>query len=78
MRSRYVLAGFAAAAAFSFGCALMIWLMEQPLRPLDYFLGGVVGTFLALAALFIGLASASRWENVFYKKRRIRSGRRGA
>jgi hypothetical protein len=73
MSVRGIWATLAAMAAFGAGCAGMVAVLQKPLRPVDYFLTGAVGTLLALAALFLTLIRMSHWKNVFYKKRARRS-----
>ncbi len=58
---------------FISGTAIMIAVMEGPLRPVDYFTAGVIGTLLALAALFLSCVKLSKVRDVFYKKRPVKT-----
>ena len=75
MLSRPVWAALAAAVAFAVGCAVMVSVLDSPLRPVDYFLSGAAGTFFAMVALFLFTVRPSKWTNVFYKSRRAKPKR---
>ena len=64
-----MLVAVAAIVAFGAGVMLMIGALREPVRPVEYFLAGVVGTLFALAVLFLTLVRFSNLRNVFYKKR---------
>lgn len=78
MPSRTVQAGIAALVAFAAASALMVRFIGEPLRPVDYFLSGSVGTFAALVALFVVLVKPSDWRSLFYKARRLRPKQAGS
>lgn len=71
MRSRTVVAAISSAAAFAMFSGMMILGMQKPMRPLDYFLSGAVGTFAALIALFLTLVPSGEWGSFFVKKQRL-------
>ena len=56
---------------------VIVAFLPEPLRPVDYFLAGAVGTLIAAAAVFAGFALVSGIGNMFYK-RRYRGTRRKA
>lgn len=70
MESRYTLPALGAALVFISVVIIMATVTPRPLRPVDYFLGGGVGTLVACAALFFAVVRTSRLKNVFYKRRR--------
>lgn len=74
MRSRHWIAVIAAVAAFAAGCSIMLWMLKEPLGPVEYFLSGAVGTFAALIAIFISLIDVRTWRSLFYKQRRPKPG----
>ncbi len=52
------------------GIALVV--MPGPLRPIDYFTAGVIGTLLSLSALFVTCVRLSNFQDVLYRKRPVK------
>jgi len=70
MGSQYVWAVVGAVLVFISGTGVMIGLLPGPLRPVDYFLCGAVGTLVACLALFLSVVWIMKARDVFYRKRR--------
>lgn len=62
--------GIGAAVLFAFVAALLLRIMPQPLRPVDFLVTGAIATMVALLALFGALIGTSKQRNIFFKKRR--------
>jgi hypothetical protein len=52
--------------------------LPAPLRPVDYFLAGAIGTLIAAAALFAGFARVWGIRDMFYKRRHHEARRKSA
>lgn len=67
---RTTLIAFFLVGLFSASVALMLYLMPQPLRSVDYLIIGGAATMLCMAALFFVLiATTMRMPDVFFRRR---------
>ena len=67
---RPVAIGLGAAVLFAAVSALLLRIMPQPLRPVDFLVAGAIATLVALLATFVALIASSKQQNTFFKKRR--------
>ena len=71
MQARHGAAAVAGACAFAVVSFAMAATMNQPVRPLDYFLCGASGTFAALLAVFVVFLNPAELKTFLYKDRRV-------
>jgi hypothetical protein len=62
--------GLGAALLFGAVAALLVRILPQPMRPVDYLVAGVVATMVSLLALFLAVIVTSKQKNVFFRRRR--------
>jgi hypothetical protein len=67
-----------AALTWVSSAAVIVAFLPAPLRPVDYFLAGAVGTLIAAAAVFAGFARVSGIGDMFYKRRHRETRRKPA
>ena len=74
MIRHYAAPVLAAVLVFAAASLVAVEILPQPLRPVDYFLAGGIGTLVASLTVFLGYARISRIGDLFYKRRRRSSG----
>lgn len=62
--------GIGAAILFAVIAGVLLRIMPQPLRPVDFLVAGAIATMVSLLALFAALIGTSKQRNVFFRKRR--------
>jgi hypothetical protein len=78
MSTRYWAPVTGAALLWASSAAVIVAFLPEPLRPVDYFLAGAIGTLIAAAAVFAGFARLSGIGNMFYKRRHHEVRRKAA
>ncbi len=69
MDRHYIAPALGTALLWAASAAGILAFLPDPLRPVDYFLAGGVGTLVAAATVFAGFAKVSGVGNLLYKRR---------
>lgn len=69
-KARWLLTGLAAALGFAVVAFVLLRVMPQPLRPVDFLMIGAIATLAALAILFGGVMLLFNQSEVFFKRRK--------
>lgn len=71
MRIRFLLLGLTVAVSFVLVAIIMLMVLPEPRRPIDFLIAGGVGTMVAMLVLFFGLTSTTmKSDELFFKRRR--------